>query len=109
MSHASFVMASSFPRVTVLRGAQARREFVESTPAAWVQARAQLVSQGVVLENPAGLTLAQDDEFNSPSRAAMALLARTANGRIAWKDTKGVTNKEHQERAAAAASAGVEA
>jgi hypothetical protein len=74
-----------------------------------VQARDQLVSQGVFLENPAGLTLAQDYEFNSPSRAAMTLLARTANGRIEWKDTKGVTLKEHQERAAAAASAGVEA
>ena len=94
---------------TVLRGAQARREFVESTPAAWVQARAQLVSQGVFLEEPAGLTLAQDYEFNSPSQAAMTLLARTANGRIEWKDTKGVTLKEHQERAAAAASGGVEA
>jgi hypothetical protein len=39
----------------------------------------------------------------------MTLLAPTANGRIEWKDTKGVTLKEHQERAAAAASAGVEA
>jgi hypothetical protein len=90
---------------TVLGGAKARREFVESTPAAWVQARAQLVSQGVFLEESAGLTLAQDYEFNSPSQAAMMLLARTANGRIEWKDAKGVTLKEHQERAAAAASA----
>ncbi len=67
------------------------------------------MSQGVFLEDPAGLTLAQDYEFNSPSQAAMTLLAPTANGRIEWKDTKGVTLKEHQERAAAAASAGVEA
>ncbi|TVS07343.1 MAG: GIY-YIG nuclease family protein [Cyanobium sp. PLM2.Bin73] len=90
---------------TVLRGARARSEFVESTPPAWVQARAQLVSQGVFLQEPTGLTLAQDYEFNSPSQAAMALLARTANGRIEWKDAKGVTLKEHQEQAAAAASA----
>jgi hypothetical protein len=90
---------------TVLQGAQARSEFVESTPAAWVLARDQLVRQGVFLEEPSGLTLAQDYEFNSPSQAAMALLARTANGRIEWKDAGGVTLKEHQERAAAAASA----
>lgn len=94
---------------TVLRGAIARSEFVESTPAAWVQARAQLVSQWVFLEEPAGLTLAQDYEFNSPSQAAMMLLARTANGRIEWKDAHGVTLKDHQERVAAAASAEVEA
>jgi hypothetical protein len=89
---------------TVLRGAQARREFVDSTPASWVQSRAQLVSQGVFLEDPSGLSLVQDYEFNSPSQAAMALLARTANGRIEWKDANGVTLKEHQEQAAAAAS-----
>ena len=47
------------------------------------------------MEGPSGLTLAQDYEFNSPSQAAMMLLARTANGRTNWKDTKGVTLKEH--------------
>jgi hypothetical protein len=56
---------------TVLRGAQARREFVESIPAAWVQARAQLVSQGVFLENPAGLTLAQDYEITTALYATL--------------------------------------
>lgn len=89
---------------TVLRGATARRDFVESTPAVWVQAREQLFRQGVFVEGPSGLTLAQDYEFNSPSQAAMMLLARTANGRTNWKDNKGVTLKEHQERAAKAAS-----
>jgi len=89
---------------TVLRGAKARREFVESTPASWVALRTQLVNQGVFLEEATGLSLAQDYEFNSPSQAAMALLARTANGRIEWKDSKGVTLKEHQDQAAAAAS-----
>lgn len=89
---------------TVLRGASARRDFVDSTPAAWVQAREQLLSQGVFVEGPSGLTLAQDYEFNSPSQAAMMLMARTANGRTNWKDDKGVTLKEHQERAAKAAS-----
>ncbi len=94
---------------TVLRGAIARRDFVDSTPAAWVQLRAQLVQQGVFAEDASGLILAQDYEFNSPSQAAMALLSRAANGRTEWKDANGVTLKEHQERAAAAASVDVEA
>ncbi|MCS5693559.1 DUF4357 domain-containing protein [Cyanobium sp. FGCU-6] len=41
------------------------------------------------MEASAGITLVEDHEFNSPSQAAMALLARTANGRIEWKDTAG--------------------
>ena len=87
----------------------ARRDFVDSTPAAWVQARAQLVSQGVFDGASSGLSLSQDYEFNSPSQAAMMLLARTANGRVEWKDSQGVTLKEHQERAAVAASGELEA
>ena len=73
------------------------------------QLRAQLVQQGVFAEDASGLILAQDYEFNSPSQAAMALLSRAANGRTEWKDANGVTLKEHQERAAAAASVDVEA
>jgi len=59
----------------------------------------------VFLQESSCLSLAQGYEFNSPSQAAMMLLARTANGRIEWKDAKGVTLKEHQEQAAAAVSA----
>ncbi|MFM8660082.1 MAG: DUF4357 domain-containing protein [Cyanobium sp.] len=42
--------------------------------------------------------LLQDYEFKTPSQAAGLLLARSANGRLDWKD------KEHQERAAAASA-----
>ena len=94
---------------TVQQGSTARRDFVESTPAAWVEAREQLVNQGVFLQTPSGLSLAQDYEFNSPSQAAMVLLARPANGRIEWKDAQGITLKELQERAAAEASQEAEA
>ena len=70
-----------------------------------MQARAHLVSKEVHLEESTRLTLAKDFEFNSPSQAAMMMLACTATRRIEWKDLKCVTFKEHQERAAAAASA----
>jgi hypothetical protein len=93
---------------TVLRGARARTNFVDSTPPAWVTARAQLVAQGVFLEEHGGFTLAQDYEFSSPSQAAMMLLGRTANGRVEWKDGKGITLKAYQEQEAEAASADME-
>lgn len=57
------------------------------------------------LVDPAELTLTQDYEFSSPSQAAAMLLARSANGRTEWKDAKGVTLKEHQERTSQVASA----
>lgn len=89
----------------MLRGARARLEFANSTLPAFVAARGQLVSQGVFLEGTDGLTLAQDYEFTSPSQAAAMLLARSANGRTEWKDAKGATLKEHQEKASQLASA----
>jgi len=47
------------------------------------------------------VALLQDYEFKSPSQAAALLLARSANGRLEWKDAAWITLKEHQERAAA--------
>jgi hypothetical protein len=52
--------------------------------------------------------LLQDYAFKTPSQAAGLLLARSANGRLDWMDASGITLKEHQERAAAAASAEAE-
>ena len=55
-----------------------------------------------------GVGMLQDYAFKTPSQAAGLLLARSANGRLDWMDAAGITLKEHQERAAAAASAGAE-
>lgn len=43
------------------------------------------------------LTLTQDYTFDSPSAAAATLLARSANGRIEWKNKNGQTLRELQE------------
>jgi hypothetical protein len=57
-----------------------------------------LVEKGVLDAQDKSYTFTQDYEFNSPSTAAGIVLGRTANGRIEWKDAKGVTLKEMQER-----------
>ena len=69
-----------------------------------MRTREQLIRQGVLVRQDNQVELLQDYEFKSPSHAAGLLLARNANGRLEWKDAAGITLKEHQERAAAAAS-----
>jgi hypothetical protein len=70
-----------------------------------MRTRAQLIRQGVFSRQDNQVERLLDDEFKSPSQAALLLLARSANGRLDWKDAAGITLKERQERTAAAASA----
>jgi hypothetical protein len=93
---------------TVLKGAKGRRDFTASSPDALMRTREQLIRQGVLAKQDNRVELLQDYEFKSPSQAAGLLLARSANGRLEWKDAAGITLKEHQERAAAAASESIE-
>ena len=93
---------------SVLKGARGRRDFTASAPDGLMRTREQLIRQGVLTTQDNQVELLQDYEFKSPSQAAGLLLARNANGRLEWKDAAGITLKEHQERAAAAASALVE-
>jgi len=50
--------------------------------------------------------LTQPYVFNSPSTAAGVMLGRSANGRTEWKDSKGVTLKEIQEKQSGAGAKG---
>jgi hypothetical protein len=83
---------------TVLEGARARLAFVESSPDSVVAIRQQLTEQGVFAVDGQGLILSQSYEFNSPSQAAVMLLARSANGLIEWKDAGGLSLREHRQR-----------
>ena len=78
--------------------ARARLAFVDSSPDSVVAIRQQLTEQGVFAVDGQGLILSQSYEFNSPSQAAVMLLARTANGLIEWKDASGLTLREHRQR-----------
>jgi predicted GIY-YIG superfamily endonuclease len=53
--------------------------------------RKKLVDSQVMRENGASVIFEKDHLFGSPSMAAVALLGRTANGWMEWKDSKGVT------------------
>ena len=75
----------------VQAGSQSPREHVPSTPEPIVRLRQTLLSQGVFVEEKGCWKMALDYTFSSPSTAAAVLLARSANGRIEWKDAQGRT------------------
>ncbi|MEH6491862.1 GIY-YIG nuclease family protein [Halopseudomonas sp.] len=59
-----------------------------------VNAREQLIKDGVLIPADGHLTFAKNHEFTSPSAAAAVIHGGTANGRTAWKDTSGKTLKQ---------------
>ena len=80
----------------VLAGARARAEETASLTPSFGRLRARLLASGHLVERNGVYELADDYLFKSPSTAAMVLLGRNANGRVEWKDSAGVTLKEHQ-------------
>ncbi|MDB4403189.1 GIY-YIG nuclease family protein [bacterium] len=63
--------------------------------------RETLVEEGVLEVEPDGLRFTVDFQFSAPSAAATIVAGGNTNGRTAWKDSSGITLKEHQEREAA--------
>lgn len=79
----------------VLKGSKGRREMVPSlidTPSG--NHRLSLVESGVLLEEGDMLVFTADHLFRTPSGAAIALLGRTANGWLEWRNDKGQTLDE---------------
>jgi len=58
-----------------------------------VNAREQLVKDGVLVAGSGHLVFTKNHEFSSPSAAAAVIHGGTANGRTAWKDADGKTLK----------------
>jgi hypothetical protein len=84
----------------VLAKSQAVREAVPSIHRFMLDMRDGLVKRGVFQQIGSGYRLSQDYVFDSPSTAAGVLLGRSANGRLEWKDSKGRSLKEIQEKRA---------
>ena len=79
----------------VLKGSKGRREMVPSlidTPSG--NHRLSLVEIGVLQEEGDMLVFTADHLFRTPSGAAIALLGRTANGWLEWRNEKGQTLDE---------------
>lgn len=74
---------------TVQGGAIARKEIVPSAVETLRPVRERLLAEGVLEEHDGQLRFAQDYAFDSPSGAASALLGRSANGWIEWKNAQG--------------------
>ena len=64
--------------------------------------RQSLIVSGVLTKKGDKFVFSSDHLFSSPSQAAAVCAGRSANGRVDWKDAKGVTLKKHQEQEAEA-------
>jgi hypothetical protein len=81
----------------VQAGSQSPKAGVPSIPDSIAKLRQTLLAQGVFVEQRDLWRMTQDYTFTSPSVAAAVLLARSANGRVEWKDAHGQTLKEIQD------------
>jgi len=76
----------------VLEGSIAREAMTSSTTTAQRQWRQRLVDRGVLQpDGNGGLMFTRDHLFQTPSGAAIAVMARLANGRTEWKNAEGLT------------------
>lgn len=66
-----------------------------------VNAREQLVKDGVLVPESGHFAFTKNHEFSSPSAAAAVIHGGTANGRTAWKDASGKTLKQLESEGAA--------
>jgi Domain of unknown function (DUF4357) len=84
----------------VLKGSEAVLEERPSTQKYQYAAnlRAALRSDGVVEEKINRLVFLEDHEFSSPSAAAAVIHGGQANGLTAWKDSKGMSLKQKEEK-----------
>jgi predicted GIY-YIG superfamily endonuclease len=79
----------------VLKGSTGRRENVPSLQGKWGEKhRAYLIESGAMTVDGDRVVFNKDHLFRSPSGAAIALMARTTNGWLAWKSKDGRTLNE---------------
>lgn len=84
----------------VLKGSEAvleERPSVKKYPYPSI-VRSQLLSEDTLTKEKDRLVFAKDHEFSSPSAAASIIHGGHANGLIAWKNEKGVTLKELEQK-----------
>lgn len=78
-------------RFTVFKGSRAIFNETKTIPVSAKKERDGLRRRGILISKDNFLCFATDHEFNSPSAAANVVLARSANGKIEWKNSKGET------------------
>jgi len=78
----------------VRAGSVGRDEIVPSATQSVQRIRQPLLEAGVIVAEVGHIRFTRDHLFRTPSGAAMALLGRTANGWIEWKNAAGATLNE---------------
>jgi Domain of unknown function (DUF4357) len=74
----------------VLKGSRGRKENVASIQGtSHERFRNQLLTEGILTESDGLLLFTRDHLFSSPSMAALAVMGRSANGWVEWRDSKG--------------------
>jgi len=81
----------------VMAGSGAVVGEVASCPESVRSMRMALIQNGVLKPKGNGYVFTQDYVFGSPSTAAGVVQGRSANGRLDWKDSKGLSLNEIQE------------
>ena len=71
--------------ILVLKGSLIRKTPVATAPASFAKEISKLLESGSIADEGQSYKLLEDKFFDSPSSAAMFVLARTANGWISWK------------------------
>jgi len=84
--------------VVVIKGSEIATSTVPSMAPAFVKQRQKLIDEGVIEKTDGKLFFTRDYLFPSPSTAAAIVMGRNANGRAEWKDKKGKTLKENEEK-----------
>jgi hypothetical protein len=84
----------------VLEGSIGRRENMNGLVGhAYEHLRLKLQESGVVREHGGSIIFAKDHLFRKPTPAAVALMGRTANGWVEWKNQEGKTLNEMKRQA----------
>lgn len=82
---------------TVLKGSFASIEEAKSIPSALKAMREELLSKQILFKSEKDhYIFSRDFTFGSPSTAAGVVQGRSSNGRIDWKDERGVSLKERE-------------
>ena len=81
----------------VRKGSHAVKREVDSIQDWMRDLRKSFLEQGLFIDKGEVFELVQDYVFNSPSTAAGAMLGRSANGRVEWKDKDTRTLKTLQD------------
>ena len=80
----------------VFKGSKAAAIIVNSMSTSFIKLRQRLIDDGILVNQNEFFEFSDDYIFSSPSRAAVMVMGRNANGLIEWRTNEGKTLKEFE-------------